>query len=156
MKNPVDVTGLCLSSELRGDDPQETQELRELVKCAEQYLASFSWCGSIKKSYVGIAEAGIVGLFLFQIDPAQPEVDEWLWVVVGDVPPVYLVTDNAPDPESALLAYIAEMRAWADAVESGDPVDDLIPVNVPPTKKYGDMLKVRLDFLVSNLLGQDT
>lgn len=156
MTSPVDVNGLSLSSELSGDDPQETQELRKLAKRAEDYLASFSWCGAIKKSYVGIAEAGIVGVFLFQIHPSQPDVDEWLWVVVGDIPTAYLVTDDAPDPESALEAYISEMRAWTEAVERGDPVDDLIPVNVPPTKKYGEMLKVRLDFLAKNLLGQDT
>ena len=44
---------------------------------------------------------GVVAVFLFRID-GPPEVDPLLWVVVGDLPTAYLVTDDAPSPAIAL------------------------------------------------------
>ena len=69
----------------------------------------------------------------FNIHPLRRDVDELLWVVVGDIPPAYLVTDDAPDPVAALQAYIREMRRWIEAVRLGRPIADLIPVNALPT-----------------------
>jgi hypothetical protein len=70
--------------------------------------------------------------------------DELLWVVVGDLPPAYLVTDGNPIPLAALETYVEEMQAWVNAVEAGEPVDDLIPVNVTPTHDHAKQLKERL------------
>jgi hypothetical protein len=94
----------------------------------------------------------VVAVFLFRIVPKQEGVDEWLWVVVGDLPSAYLVTDDNPTPASALEAYVAEMSAWVDAVENGRPVADLIPVNVPPTRENSQQLRNRLTFLSANVI----
>lgn len=103
--------------------------------------------------YAEIAVAGVVGVFLCYIEPeAHENVDEWLWVVVGDVPPAYLVTDDAPTSTGALEAYIVEMQTWVAAVNAGKSVDDLIPVSVPPTKEHAAMLQTRLAFLRSRIL----
>lgn len=95
-------------------------------------------------------------MFLINIEPSEPGVDDWLWVVVGDIPPAYLVTDNAPDPISALGAYNEVMQDWVDAVNQGQPVENLIPVNAPPTKEYATMLQSRLTFLKEQLLSDST
>ena len=80
--------------------------------------------------------------------------DEWLWVVVGDVPPAYLVTDDAATPAKALGIYIDLMEEWVDAVEAGEPVGDLIPVAtadgyelIDETPANAAMLKSRLGYL---------
>lgn len=78
-----------------------------------------------------------------------------LWVVVGDIPPAYLRVDADDDPEDALDMYIRMMGAWVDAVEQGKPVDGLIPVNVPPTAEYAEMLGGRLMFLQENFFSDE-
>jgi hypothetical protein len=137
---------------MRGDNDQDTALLRQMFKEAESYLCSFDWCGSIAQSYFGLGIGGVVAVFLFRIVPKQEGVDEWLWVVVGDLPSAYLVTDDNPTPASALEAYVAEMSAWVDAVENGRPVADLIPVNVPPTRENSQQLRNRLTFLSANVI----
>jgi hypothetical protein len=49
----------------------------------------------------------------------------WCRSLVDDLPPAYIVTDDAPDPCSALERYIEEMEMWVRAVERGDPIDEI-------------------------------
>jgi hypothetical protein len=137
---------------MRGDSAEDTALLREMLKEAETFLHSFSWCRSITESRFGLGVGGVVAVFLFKIVPVHADVDDWLWVVVGDLPPAYLVTDDNPNPASALEAYVAEMDAWVTAVESTQSVDDLIPVNVPATPENARQLRSRLEFLNSEII----
>jgi len=57
------------------------------------------------------------------------------------------VTDEAPDALSAIELYDDLMQEWVDAVLAGEPTDDLIPVNVPPTREYAEMLRSRLELI---------
>lgn len=93
-----------------GATPDETAASQRLAAEAESYLKGFSWCKAILASYAGILEPGIVGVFLHHIEPTTPEADKWLWSVVGDLPPAYLVTDEAQTPAEALEGYVGEMR----------------------------------------------
>lgn len=122
-----------------------------LEREALAFIRGFSWCDAVLELYEGIADPDILGVFLARIRPARPGVDEWLWIVVGDLPPAYLVIDRAPNPACALDGYIGLMREWVKAVERGAPVDDLIPVNVPPTREYAKMLDGRLRVLAEFL-----
>jgi hypothetical protein len=151
MKN-IDLSKVTPATEMRGDSDQDTALLKQMLKEAEAYLCSFDWCESIAESYFGLGIGGVVAVSLFRIVPKQKAVDEWLWVVGGDLPPAYLVTDDNPTPASALEAYVAEMSAWADAVEKGQSVDDLIPVNVPPTRENAQQLRKRLTFLSEKVI----
>jgi hypothetical protein len=130
----------------------EAAGIAALADRARDYLKSFSWCARVSGLYVGGAMPPMFGIFLADIVPAKAGVDRWLWVVVGDLPPAYLVTDDAPDAAAALEAYDAEMSAWVDAVRRGSPTDDLIPVNVPGTSEYANMLEARLELLRNEVL----
>lgn len=143
----IDMDKVIPLGDFADADPEEREELRQLAEKARKYLSSYRWCGAIEHVFEGITVAGVVGGFLFEIKPTLPDVDEWLWVIVGDVPPAYLVTDDAPTPAIALSSYIAEMRAWVTAAEIGESVSDLIPVNVAPTRENAVLLRSRLDFL---------
>jgi hypothetical protein len=123
-----------------------------MLKEAETFLCSFAWCESIAESYFGLGIGGVVAVFLFRIKPKHKDVDEWLWAVVGDLPPAYLVTDDNPTPVSALESYITEMHSWVNAVENGQPVDDIIPVNAPATGANAQQLRKRLSFLNEKIL----
>lgn len=47
-------------------------------------------------------------IFLARIIPTRRSIDEYVWIVVGDIPPAYLVTDDYPSPKQALEGYIWE------------------------------------------------
>lgn len=129
-------------------------ELTDLEEAALNYIRSFAWSGEVLAMYDGFQEPGILGVFLVHLRPAQPQVDEWLWIVVGDLPPAYLVADDNPTVAQAVTGYADEMQRWADAARAGAPVDDLIPVNVSPTKEFADMLSSRLTILRGTILDE--
>lgn len=129
-----------------------TDEAGEMRKRAMNYLNFYNWCAEITESYVGMFFEGIIGIFLFRIVPSRKDVDEWVWVVVGDLPPAYLTLDECPNPGTALDGYIGAMEEWVEAAEKGRSVADLIPVNVPATPEYAEMLRTRLAFLDREIL----
>jgi hypothetical protein len=124
---------------------RQSEELNELNSLYQEAI-------NFLESYVGLIYTGIVAVFLFKIVPRSEDVDEWIWVVVGDLPPAYLTTGECPNPATALDGYIGAMLEWVDAAEKGESVANLIPVNVPATKENANMLKTRLDFLDAKIL----
>ena len=145
--NGADVTSVVPIAVMRGENEQETRGLACMHDEAHGFLSSFSWCRRIEESFFGFGYAGIVAVFLFKVTPATAGVDDWLWVIVGDLPPAYLVTEGNPTPDLAVDAYISEMSKWVQAAKEGRPVKDLIPVNVPPTQENAEALERRLGAL---------
>jgi hypothetical protein len=96
---------------MAGEDSEDSHLLQRMAVEAENYLSSFAWCQSIESRYFGAGIGGIVGIFFFGIQSRRPDVDEWLWVVVGDLPPAYIVTDDCDTPSEALDAYIGLMES---------------------------------------------
>jgi hypothetical protein len=94
----------------------------------------------------------VLGVFRVELRPAGAGADPTVWAVVGDVPPAYLAYEPGDTWQHGLRAYVDEMQAWVDAVRAGAGVDDLIPVNVPPSAEYADMLASRLAFIRDRLL----
>jgi hypothetical protein len=148
----VNLTKVVPIDQMSGDSDDETLELRQLYQRASDYLSSFKWCQGIEEANFGLGVSWIIAVFLFRIKPAMPGVNRLLWVVVGDTPSAYLVTNAAPNPACALSIYIDLMRDWVDAVYKGNPVDDLFPVNVPPTVEWAKRLEGRLDKLQDEYL----
>jgi hypothetical protein len=149
---PPDLSTVVPSIRIKGEDQEETAELKRMFEEAKRYLLSFHWCGGIDESYMGIGVGGVIGVFLFKIRPTQDDIDEWLWVIVGDVPPAYITALYASDPDEALKGYLNEMTKWAEAAKRNSSVDDLIPVNVPPTPENAKLLESRLELLKEELL----
>lgn len=143
-----------------GEDAEDTALLRETVGLAHRYLLGWDWCGEIRECYLGdVSLGGIVAVLLFRIEPASEGVDDWLWVVVGDVPPAYLVLDVSPNPAAALDGYIVEMERWITAVRGGEPVDELMPVRtrdghelLRPSRELADEIDTRLRYLRDEIL----
>ena len=127
-------------------------ELDDLAQQARNYLTSYRWCRNIRDAHLAFGVGGVIGVFLFAIEPAEAGVDDTLWVVVGDLPPAYLVCDKTPDWRGALHNYIYEMRRWIAAVRSGASLDDVIPVAAAATTEHADMLESRLDFIQQQLI----
>jgi hypothetical protein len=140
------------ASQVKGENDLETNGLKGMLKDATDYIGSFRWCVGIEESFLGIGIAGVIGVFLFRIRPAQEQVDDWVWVIVGDVPYAYITTENAPNPATALDAYIGAMEEWVNAAKAGRSVVGLIPVNVEPSLEHARILEGRLQFLDREIL----
>lgn len=127
-------------------------EVAEMALDAAAFLSAHQWCRSVRKAELGWALAGVLGVFRITIDPASPEVHGNLWVVIGDLPPAYLVADDTPTWRDALAGYVMEMTRWIDAVRAGDALDDVIPVDAEPTVAHADLLESRLRFIREEIL----
>ena len=124
----------------------------DLVDKANAFLDEFIWAKGRKNLWVADCIPGVLGIFLAELDPPGPEVDQYIWVVVGDLPPAYLSSEYANSPKDALDGYMGEMLAWVEAVESGNSTDDLIPNNGAPTLANARALRSRLEFLSREIL----
>lgn len=148
------VTGVVVADKMRGDDPEDTRLLGGMLQTAKDYLFSFDWCSGVTKAYFGDGVGGVVAVFLMRIIPARKGIDEWLWVIVGDIPPAYLVTEGIRDPHEALAAYIEHRKEWVSfASQSKTPPKKIMPVDsVPPTAEWASKLDVRLETLKAHIL----
>ena len=80
----------------------ETAELQASLAEAQQYLKSFKWCAGINESYFSFGIGGVISIFLFWIVPKYKDIDEWLWVIVGDIPSAYITTKDNFTPREAI------------------------------------------------------
>ena len=127
-------------------------EVRELAEEAKTFAESHDWCQKVTAVRLAWAVAGVLGVFQVDLKPAQPDIDSSLWIVVGDIPPAYLVLDDAPTWRDALRGYVAEMSRWVHAVKGGQPLDDVIPVAVEPSLEHAEMLAGRLAFIQTEFI----
>lgn len=154
MKASPDLSKVVEWSKYLADQQEDVAEMNSMYQEAREFLEFYDWCSEINESFIGMLYPGIVGVFLFRIVPSRQNVDQWIWVIVGDLPPAYLTTDECPNPATALDGYIGAMLEWVDAAKNGKSVAELIPVNVPATKENAKMLKTRLDFLDERILSE--
>jgi hypothetical protein len=126
--------------------------LYEFAQEAKRFVHSHRWVERVFDGFLAKGFDGILGIFYFEVLPKSKKLDSEIWVITGDLPPAYFPTDECPTPINVLDSYICEMRIWINAIKRGDPVDELIPVNVPAEPKYAQILKERLDFLEKNVV----
>jgi len=148
----IDTSRMTASGSIKGESTEETNLLKEMAEQTREFVSSQKWCGHVDSLYLAYGIGGVVGIFLVELTPSQRDADPWLWVIVGDLPPAYLVTEGNPTAADALDGYLYEMTRWVKAVEQGQSVEDLIPVNVPPTVDSANQLRGRLEFLRSKVL----
>lgn len=138
------------TTQIRGEDDNETRELQSALEDARTYLTSFPWCTCIEEEFFGLGIGGVVAVFLFRIRPVG-EFDSWLWVIVGDLPSAYLVTDRATSPVRALEVYCELMEEWIRAVRRGN-LRDAFPILAEPTSENSDLLEKRVALLRTQII----
>jgi hypothetical protein len=138
-------------AQMEGEDEEDTGLLRTAFEEAAAYIQGFNWCKGVREAYFGVGFGGVVAVFLVRIVPTGNN-DEWLWVITGDLPSAYLVTDEAPTPAAALSVYCGLMEDWISSVRTGSPLDDVFPVNIPPTSHDADGLATRIEILRKEII----
>ena len=125
----------------------------ELYKEAKTYLESFRWCVQTNKAWQDkhfwIPEK--LGVFLFEIIPLNNEVDDFIWIIVGDLPSVYL-DKSIKSGREALEIYCELMEEWVDKVRNNESVEECYPVLAKPLKENAELLKSRIEFIKKEVL----
>ena len=131
-----------------------SQETLKLKTEAESYLSGFNFCKGIKNVWFDRGWGRILTVFLMEIIPLDENVDEKLWIIVGDLPPAYIDTYSIKNGAQALECYTLLMRDWSDVVISGGDLSEMYPVNVEPTVEHAMMLRSRVEFIEREILPQ--
>lgn len=142
------MTGIDIES-LR--EIEEFQAIMKLYEEAKNYLESFDWCKKVITAWYDFGLYEKIGIFLFQIDPIKSGVDEFIWVIAGDLPTVYL-DQSLLTGQEALKIYCELMTDWSDNLIQGKSIEECYPVAVKPTIKNAELLKSRIEFIRKELL----
>ena len=120
---------------------------------ARNYLNSFKWCGKILNGWLVKDWGYMLCLFYFEIDPIpESGADNFIWIIVGDVPPAYIDIVSAKNELEALEVYVDLMEEWIDNAKRGKSVKDCFPINVEPSKKYANMLFNRIKIIKNDFI----
>lgn len=130
-----------------GRDDAETAAVLTLLEDATDYALSLGSGTSLRTAFVGAASDRDVAVFLLALDGPE-EAPAWRWVVAGELPPAVLPGDGVPTARAALRRYAEAVAHWVEAVRTDAPMDEAIPLDVPPTPAYADLLEERVRALV--------
>ncbi|WP_152620366.1 hypothetical protein [Pedobacter lusitanus] len=119
---------------------------------ADQYIKGFPWCAAVKTSslYFNLGEKLCV--FLYEIDNSASKEDNFLWVIVGDLPSMYLDTYGPKTTMHVLADYADLAKDWITKVESGLSVAGCYPFNAEPTVEIAEMLKKRVVLIENSVI----
>jgi hypothetical protein len=149
----LDVTEWQKGPPFKGEDSEDSQMLNAMADAAKNYLQSHKWAAPIANMYLAFGIGNVLALFLVRFAKNVNFVhDEELWVVVGDLPSVYFVTDEATNARDALDIYCSLMDDWVDAVRSGKSLKEVFPVRAAATLVNADALAGRLQYIRREIL----
>ena len=129
----------------------EYKAILELSDKAKEFLEDQSWCVKTIKTWYDIGIYDKIGVFLFQIEPLNDTVDEFIWVIIGDLPTVYLDQSVLTGLE-ALETYCELMADWSESIINGKSIADCYPVIASVTVENAKLLKNRIEFIKRELL----
>jgi hypothetical protein len=142
-----------LLADIRGDDDEDTALLREMGEEAREFITAHEWCPPIRSFYLAYGVGGVVALFLVDFSEAIADSpDDSLWVVVGDLPSAYFVSESADTPRAALECYCYIMDDWIAAVMNDTDLDEVYPLEVEPNEQNVRELQSRLEFLRTEII----
>jgi len=114
---------LVPADQIRGEDDEETVELQEMLSRAVRISCPRIGVKQYPTNNLGFGVGGVVAVFLLRAK-LRTGGEELLWVVEGDLPSAYLVTDRASNAATALNIYADLMQDWVKAVRRGGGLRD--------------------------------
>lgn len=149
----IDRAGFQRLPDITGDDAEDTRLLREMAQEARDYITSHSWCPPQKDMFLACGVGGVIALFLVEFtEKIGGSPDDSLWLVVGDLPSAYFVTENATHQRAALETYCNLMDDWVAAVLDGGDLDEVYPVEAEPSEQNAQELASRLRYLRAEII----
>ena len=148
----IDTDKMVLVGDLVKSQPDDS-EFIELAEEAASFLKNHKWCKEIEKQWLAADWENLLAVFFFKIVPNSADADDYVWVVVGDLPPAYIDIESSDNEIETVRVYTKLMDDWVQHVKKGQPTDDCYPINVPPENEYAEMLAIRIRLIRENILG---
>jgi len=149
MKYPINYKSVSIETEFYS-------EVETLHKEAESYLLGFEWCKTIKKCFLYTNIGYVLCIFLFEIENTQSNEDNFLWVIIGDLPVMYLDVYGSKTTKEALQGYIELAEDWINNINVGKSIGNCYPFKAEPTKEMAGLLQIRVnllrDLLITNII----
>ena len=152
----MDTSRFTPASMIEGKDEEERRS--SSGRCSLRLeVSSDHFDGALRsrKSISASRSESWSSLFLFRFAEEVRGMDEYLWVVVGDLPSAYFVADDAPTPRSAAEVYCRLMQDSVSTVlrkaPLKAPLDDVYPVQANATEE----MALKLDSRLSSSPGTD-
>jgi hypothetical protein len=127
-------------------------EVIKMHQKASLYIKGFRWCREVKDSTLYLNLGSTLCVFLVEIDNIASNEDNFLWIMVGDIPSMYLDVYGAKTTIEVLSRYNALAKDWIFNVEHKLSVDDCYPFDTESTIKMAYMLKKRVDFVEKTII----
>jgi len=157
----IDKSGMTEAGRFARDGFDAAEELEAAAEAAKRYVSLFPWCKKFKKIYFdrGMVHAAV---FYCEIEP-NPPADPNMWVIFGDLSPLFLDVEVAENGAQAMAAYVAVMQNLIDSARKGRSLDRLPPLAtrdgmyiLDPTPARLDALESRLEFIRSRMITEWT
>lgn len=145
MKYPVNFESLTR-------DIEYYKEVGDVQKQARAYLSGFTWCKEIRSCSLYLNLGSTLCIFLFEIENSASSEDNFLWVMVGDLPAMYLDVYGSKTTIEVLRRYSALAKDWISNVDAGLSIDDCYPFNALPDTEMANMLKTRVDLIEKTII----
>ena len=127
----------------------------EIIKChshATEYIKSYYWCKEIKGSSLYTNLGWVLCIFLFDIVNASSEEDNLLWLIVGDIPSMYLDVFGPKTTIQVLELYSALAEDWIKQIKSGGSIEECYPFKANPTTEMAELLQLKVNQIKNNLI----
>jgi hypothetical protein len=147
MKYPIRYKAITANTEFYTEVVQAYEE-------ATEYLAGFTWCKKIINSDIYLNLGSTLCIFLFRIENIASRENDHLWIIVGDIPPMYLDVFGPKTTKQVLEDYIRLAEDWIEHVKLGNSVDNCYPFIAKPTLEMATMLEKRTSFMKNTLINE--
>ncbi|HEY2581902.1 MAG TPA: hypothetical protein VGI43_08850 [Mucilaginibacter sp.] len=145
MKYPINVPDI--NKKLKFYD-----EVIEAHTKASEYINDFHWCKEVKSSRLYTNLGWVLCIFLFDIVNTSSEEDNLLWIIVGDLPSMYLDIYGATTTVQVLEQYTGLAEDWINQVKEGGPMKEVYPFNADPSIEMAEFLESRVNQIKNNLI----
>ena len=136
-------------------DHQGDIKLEEFCNQGKNYIERYTWCEGVNNAWLAYYLEGIFAINIFEVSSSNPNVDKYIWILTGDLPPAYIDIESASFPLEVLSAYIEIMQDWVDTVKADGNVEECYPVEVEANLDHAEMLDYRLKLLREYLENED-
>ncbi len=133
---------------------EDDEKLEIYCKESINYIQRHTWCEGINNAWLAYYLEGIFAICIFEVISSNSNVDKYVWVLTGDLPPAYIDIDSAQNPLEVLSCYIDIMQDWVETVKNEGNLDKSYPIEVEATINHADMLNFRLGLLRDYLLNE--
>jgi hypothetical protein len=127
-------------------------EVVDMYQEANNYLQSHEWCSVVLNCDLYTNLGDKLCIFLFKIDNSASSDDNLIWVIVGDIPPMYLDIYGPTSTKEVLNVYVVLANDWIKHVRAGKSVGDCYPFNAEPNYEYADMLERKVAFINNEII----